>query len=89
MNKILTEEEKKEICTRYIDGFNFVYHRDLSGTVVVIPDFNYNKSMLMTATAKFTANFIHFTLHSLNGFPGLDTVNWEIKDEINGVHCVL
>jgi hypothetical protein len=76
----LTEEERKREVTQHVEGFQFKHKVDLSDGVEITPVFDYNHATLSRAIAVFTAGFMLWTHPRLNGFSGVDTIEWKIVD---------
>lgn len=79
-----TNEERKESWIREEDYHKFVTRRDLSGGVDVYPT-SYSPinepSSLAQDVASFIAQFMLWHYPRLNGFSGMDCIEWRIHDE--------
>jgi hypothetical protein len=78
----LTEEERSVIITYHTDYFDFKGRTDCSGGIEVTPLYKYNEEILCSATAQFISNFILWTFPRLNGFSGISTIKFNIKELI-------
>ena len=78
----LTEEQRKQICEDYKEGFTFVYIRDLSQPVKVYGDHTNTKRLSKTITI-FIGMWMIDTWKQLNGFSGLSTIQYEFINKEN------
>ena len=92
-NGFYSKEDRKEPLIHNCDFFSFRTHIDLSGGVFVVPldleDNRFNlfneeaKAELATALAKDVAVFIAWWMLNiyphLNGFSGIDTIEWIVS----------
>jgi hypothetical protein len=79
-----TNEERKTPWLRDENYHKFVTRQDLSGGVDVYPD-HYapldNESLLCQDVASFIAQFMLWKYPRLNGFSGMDCIEWRIHDK--------
>lgn len=81
----LTDEQRKKPLEYYAHGFTFACkHCDLSAPVEVSCRSPwYSKKHLAAAIAEFTCHFMIWIHPHLNGFSGIDTVQWDIRGKVN------
>jgi hypothetical protein len=79
-----TNEERKMSWIRDEDYHKFITRVDLSGGIDVYPD-SYTPidkpSSLAQDVASFIANFMIFYYPRLNGFSGMDCIEWRIHEK--------
>ena len=75
----LTEVERKQRIIGDFDGFTFEYTRDLSGDILVYPPKDYTNEMLCVAVSQLIGVFMLTTYNKLNGFSGLNSINFKIN----------
>ena len=80
----LTQEERKQQCQDYYNGFTFDCIRDLSQPVVITGDIA-NTKRLCSAITNFIGMWMYSTHKNLNGFAGLDTIKYEFKEIIEWI----
>lgn len=78
----LTDEQRKQPLTHYVDGYTFITRVDLSGGVKVRYDgvLENTKERLMKAVAEFSVWWSLMYHRQLNGFSGMDCVEWNIEE---------
>jgi hypothetical protein len=79
-----TNEERKASWIRDEDYYKFVTRQDLSGGVDVYPIDHLpalRDSSLCQEVACFIANFMLWKYPRLNGFSGMDCIEWRIHDK--------
>jgi hypothetical protein len=76
-----TKEQRKEPLIRHYNYFKFETKNDLSGGVKVYETHTCGSQFekrLAAETANFIAYFMLFHYPHLNGFSGMDTINWKL-----------
>lgn len=84
----LTDEERKEKCTYVTNDnrFKFFYKRDLSNGVkvraTIYPEEDLPHNKVAQAVAEFILFWTFNTYEKLNGFAGIDCVEWDVYSVI-------
>lgn len=78
-----TSEERKTSWIRDEENYKFVTHQDLSGGVDVYPinEDAGDDSYLAQDIACFIAHFMLWKYPRLNGFSGMDCIQWRINKD--------
>ena len=80
----ITQEERKKPLTHSTEGFRFSCdHLDLSAPVHVSSDFyaQYSPAQLSKAVACFIAWWMLWVHKTLNGFSGIDCIEWKFDGQ--------
>lgn len=80
-----SDEERKKPLQYYAHGFTFsCNHCDLSAPLEVsCRSLWYSQKHLASAIASFISHFMLWIHPHLNGFQGLDTIEWDIRGKVN------
>lgn len=78
-----TDEERKASWRRDENNYKFVTRQDLSGGIDVYPLFHasMDDSYLAQDIGCFIAQFMLWNYPRLNGFSGMDCIEWRIHDK--------